>query len=116
MTKTEIKRAAAQYPKFVEWSNEDNCFIGRCPMLFIGGIHGDDEARVYRELCLAAEEWVEVLDKDNQPLPVAKRAREYSGKFVVRTTPELHQRLALKAMAAGESLNNLIVKTLTTKA
>jgi predicted HicB family RNase H-like nuclease len=113
MTKIEIKRAAARYPKFVEWSDEDNAFVGRCPMLFDGGIHGDDEAKVYRELCLAAEEWVEILNKDNEPLPAPKRLGDYSGKFVVRTSPELHQRLALKAMAAGESLNNLVIKTLT---
>lgn len=40
------------YLKFVQWSDEDELFVGYCPDLFIGGIcHGSDEQKVYRELC-----------------------------------------------------------------
>jgi predicted HicB family RNase H-like nuclease len=112
MTKTKIKDLAARYPKFVEWSDEDRCFIGRCPMLFHGGVHGGNEAKVYRELVKTAEEWVAILHQDGVPLPRARRSREYSGKFLVRVEPEIHQRLALKAMAKGESLNNFVAKAL----
>ena len=112
MTRTEIKKLAARYPKLVEWSDEDHCFIGRCPMLFSGGVHGKEEAEVYRELCRTAEEWVQILMHDGVPLPKARRSAEYSGKFMVRVSPEIHQRLALKAMAAGESLNSLVAKAL----
>ena len=69
MTKAERRKLAARYPKFVEWSEEDACFIGRCPLLFGGGVHGDDEATVYKELCKVAEEWVATLDKDGVRLP-----------------------------------------------
>ena len=51
MSGKQIKEQAARYAKFVEWSDEDRCFIGRCPGLFGGGVHGNDEARVYKELC-----------------------------------------------------------------
>jgi predicted HicB family RNase H-like nuclease len=112
MRKAEIKRLAARYPKLVEWSDEDGCFVGRCPPLFLGGVHGKHEAEVYRELCGTVAEWVEILHRDGVPLPEAKRSSDYSGKFVVRVPPEVHQRLALKAMAAGESLNNIVAKAL----
>jgi len=112
MTKVEIKKLAAGYPKFVEWSEEDQCFIGRCPLLFSGGVHGNSEADVYRELCMVTEEWVEILHKDGTPLPKAKQSKDFSGKFMVRVAPELHERLALKAMASGESLNSLVAKKL----
>lgn len=112
MTKTQIKKLAAQYPKFVEWSDEDGCFVGRCPLLFAGGVHGREEAEVYRELCETAEEWVEILHKDGTPLPTPKRSREYSGKFMVRIDPAIHQRLALKAVTTGESLNQLAARAL----
>jgi predicted HicB family RNase H-like nuclease len=112
MTKAEIKKRAARYPKLVEWSEEDGCFVGRCPMLFGGGVHGSDEAAVYRKLCQVAEEWVEILERDGIPLPKGKAAGRYSGKFMVRIEPSLHQRLALKAMASGESLNSLIGRAL----
>src|SRR5437899_377412 len=59
MTSKQIKEQAARYAKFVEWSDEDQCFISRCPELMGGGVHGNDEARVYKELCQTVEEWIE---------------------------------------------------------
>jgi len=112
MTRKQIKEQAARYAKFVEWSDGDQCFIGRCPGLFEGGVHGADEARVYAELCQAVEEWIELLHKDGVPLPEPLAAKRFSGKFVLRVEPTLHRRLAAKALAAGESLNSYCVKTL----
>lgn len=107
----QIKEQAARYAKFVEWSDEDQCFIGRCPELMLGGVHGGDEARVYAELCRVVEEWVALLDRDDA-LPEPLTTKEFSGKFVLRVEPALHRRLAAKALAAGESLNSYCVKTL----
>jgi predicted HicB family RNase H-like nuclease len=112
LTKAHIKRLSARYPKVVEWSERDGCFVGRCPLLFGGGVHGDDEANVYRELCRATEEWIRILHDDRIPLPKLKRGGHYSGRFVVRVDPALHQKLALKAAVKGESLNSLVAKAL----
>ncbi len=43
---------------------------------------------------------------EKPPEPVA--ARMYSGKFVVRVTPETHRELALQAAEEGVSLNRLV--------
>ena len=112
MKKSELKAKAARYLKIVEWSDEDKCFVGRIPGLAAGGVHGDDEAKVYRELCLVAEEWVEILEGDGKPLPPPTAGKTYSGKFVVRVAPELHQKAALKAMARNESLNQFVAAAL----
>ena len=113
MTRKQIKERAARFAKFVEWSDEDQCFIGRCPALFGGGVHGNDEAKVYAELCETVEEWIELLHKDGVPLPkVIADSKKFSGKFVLRLEPAMHHRLALKALATGESLNSYCVKAL----
>ncbi len=39
-----------KYRKWVEWREEDQVYIGKCPDL-ITGIHGDDPQQVYRDLC-----------------------------------------------------------------
>ncbi len=49
-----------RYLKIVEWSDEDRCYVGRCPGLMLGGVHGNDEAKVYRELCQVVEEWIDI--------------------------------------------------------
>ena len=42
---------AARYAKIVEWSEEDQCFVGSAPGLVYGGCHGADERAVFDELC-----------------------------------------------------------------
>jgi len=79
-------------------------WIGKC-------CHGDDEVEVFKELSKILEEWIEIYKKDNRPLPQSTN-RKYSGKFVLRTGPELHQALALKALNEGESLNKYLIKRL----
>lgn len=62
---------ADRYLKLVRWSDEDNCYIGTCPGFFHGGVHGDNEHEVYRELCEVVEEWIEILSEEGKPLPPA---------------------------------------------
>jgi len=112
MTRKHIKEQAARYAKFVEWSDEDKCFIGRCPELMLGGVHGNDEAKVYAELCAAVEEMIELIYADGHEMPRPLGEKKFSGKFVLRVEPAIHRRLAVKARAAGESLNSYCVNTL----
>jgi len=105
-----------RYLKVVEWSEEDQTYIGSCPELFDGGCHGASEAKVYKELCGIVEEWVEIYKKHGDPLPEPKRRDEYSGKLVVRVGPELHKVLAYRAQIANDSLNNYCVGILRAKA
>jgi predicted HicB family RNase H-like nuclease len=112
MNTKQIKAQAAPYTKFVEWSDEDQCFIGRCPEIMAGGIHGSDEAKVYAELCQAVEEMIALIHADGHALPEPLAAKKFSGKFVLRVEPAIHRRLAAKAFAAGESLNSYCAKTL----
>jgi predicted HicB family RNase H-like nuclease len=112
MKKSELVKIAAQYAKIVVWSEEDSLFVGRCPDLFDGGVHGKDEALVYTKLVALTLEWVELLHSEGTELPKSRNAEAYSGKFLVRVSPSFHQRLALRAKAAGESLNSYVAKTL----
>ena len=104
MNRKQVKEQAARYAKFVEWSDEDRCFIGRCPGLFAGGVHGSDEARVYRN---CARQWKNGLSCSQGRSAVAGAAggQDVHGRFVLRVEPALHRRLAARALAAGESLN-----------
>jgi predicted HicB family RNase H-like nuclease len=114
MTRKQIKAQAAHYTKMVEWSEEDNCFVGRCPEIMGGGVHGNDEAKVYAELCQAVEEMIELIHTDGRALPEPLAGKKFSGKFVLRVEPSLHRRLAAKALASGESLNSFCAKKLCT--
>ena len=60
------------YLKWVEWSDEDGVYIGRCPDLFGGGCHGDDPVSVYAELCEIVAETVADIEREGKPLPEGK--------------------------------------------
>lgn len=57
-----------RYHKWVEWSEEDGAYIGKCPDL-ITGIHGDDPVRVHGELCDVVEEVVAHFELEHRDLP-----------------------------------------------
>tara|TARA_B110000305_G_C19132566_1_gene489636 strand:+ start:181 stop:513 length:333 start_codon:yes stop_codon:yes gene_type:complete len=100
-----------KYLKLVEWSEEDDCYIGRCPELMLGGVHGSDEKKVYSSLCKVVEEWIDVHDEDKLVLP-QPREKDYSGKFILRVGDRLHELLSLKALQSGDSLNSYCKKAL----
>ena len=67
--------------KIVEWSDEDQCFVGQCPGVIGPCCHGDDEAEVYAQLCGIVEEWIETLKKSGKPLPPATAGRGSAHKI-----------------------------------
>lgn len=99
-----------RYLKIVEWSEKDRCYVGTCPGLMIGGVHGRNETRVYRELCKVVDEWVKIYKKDGDPLPKATANKKYSGKFMLRTGQGLHKAIVIAALRHGESLNTFCIK------
>ena len=64
-----MSKTSDRYVKVVAWSEKDQCYIGRCPRLMLGGVHGSDERAVYTELCEAADEWIQLYESEGRPLP-----------------------------------------------
>jgi len=62
-------KEGACYVKIVEWSEEDQCFVGSCPELFYGGCHGDDESQVFAELCEIVDDTIDLYKQEGRPLP-----------------------------------------------
>ncbi len=72
---------SAKYAKIVEWSEEDQCYVGSAPGLVLGGCHGDDEKKVFDELCLIVEEAIELYRKNEKPLPPATSGRDFANRM-----------------------------------
>ena len=104
-------RERDQYLKLVEWSEEDQCYVGSVPGWIGQCCHGANEEKVYKELCQIVDEWIEIYQHDNKPLPKPTN-KNYSGKFVLRTGSDLHKALAVRAISDGDSLNKYVVKKL----
>jgi predicted RNase H-like HicB family nuclease len=67
-----MKKKADLYTKVVYWSQEDECFVGMCPELIFGGVHGNDALNVFIELNQAIEEAIQIFEEEGRPLPEPK--------------------------------------------
>jgi predicted RNase H-like HicB family nuclease len=75
-------KESARYVKIVEWSDEDQCFVGSCPGLFYGGCHGPDELKVFSELQEIVEETLAVYKREGKVLPPPTAGRDYANKML----------------------------------
>lgn len=70
------------YVKIVEWSDEDQCFVGSCPGLFYGGCHGDDEKQVFTELCELVDKTIILYKSSGKTLPPSTSGKDYANKML----------------------------------
>lgn len=70
-------RTSDKYHKWIEWSDEDETYVGRCPDV-ITGIHGDDPIHLYEELCEVVDEALVALEASGRrlPEPITRPMRE----------------------------------------
>jgi predicted HicB family RNase H-like nuclease len=109
----QVRHTSARYPRVIEWSEEDNCYVGSAPPLIGQCCHGLTETDVAAQLATIVEDLVQDVLDGKMPEPKGIAGKHYTGKFVVRIPEALHKKLALQAMARGESLNQFVAKALS---
>ncbi len=57
-----------RYHKWIEWSEEDEAYLGKCPDL-ITGIHGDDPVRLFGELQEVVDDVIRHFEDVGRSLP-----------------------------------------------
>jgi predicted HicB family RNase H-like nuclease len=99
---------AKHYAYRVVWSEEDQEFIGLCAEFpSLSHLDEDQVSALKGIVALVADVISDMEDSgETPPKPIADR--HYSGRFQVRTTPELHRRLAIRAAEANVSLNRMV--------
>ena len=103
---------ADRYTYRVRWSAEDNEYVATVAELpSLSWLESTPAAAIEGMLRLARETVAELeASGETPPEPLAMRA--FSGKFMVRLTPEVHRDLAIKAAEQDVSLNRLVAARL----
>ena len=90
------------------WSPEDEEYVGLCaefPSLSWLALTPETALAGVRKL---VDGVILDMESSGEILPEALSDKSYSGKFMVRVTPETHRNLAIQASEQGVSLNRLI--------
>lgn len=89
------------YAARIEYSDEDGCFVGHIAGIKdIVGFHGDSVTEMRAAFEEAVDDYLALCAETGK-----RPNKPYSGKIMVRVTPELHAQVAMQAEAQGISLN-----------
>lgn len=106
----------SEYTYRAEWAPDACRYLGLClefpDVSSYALTAGDAIAAVERKV--AAE--VAALEAADLPVPESLTDRRYSGKFVVRVSPELHARLVVEAAEQNVSLNQWVMRKMVERA
>ncbi|MDI6794012.1 MAG: toxin-antitoxin system HicB family antitoxin [bacterium] len=95
------------YTYRVTWSEDDNEYVGLCTEFpSLSWLAGTPETAL-KGIRKVVADIVKDMQENSEPLPEAIACKRYSGKFMVRTLPEVHRSLAIQAAESGVSLNRL---------
>lgn len=105
---TEQMVDVAHYTYRVSWSPDDSEFVGTCVELpSLSWLAADKGAALAGIEGQVADVALEMRESgEDLPLPLAERP--FSGKFLVRVTPDLHRRLSTRAAEQNVSLNRFV--------
>lgn len=96
------------YTYRITWSEEDNEYVGLCTEFpSLSWLAATRTAALEGIEKLVSEVINDLLAQGETP-PQALAERVFSGKLVLRMTPEQHRRLAINAIEEGVSLNRYL--------
>ena len=99
---------ANKYAYRIIWSEEDNEYVGLCAEFPSLSWLAQDQTAALHGIVELVKETIEDMEHNGEEIPEPISLRDYSGRFVVRTTPALHRQLVLLAGEAGVSLNRYV--------
>jgi len=103
----------SRYTYRVTWSVEDDQFVATCLEFPSLSWLTDTQDDALHGLATLTAEVVDDLRAEGEPVPEPRSSRAYSGKFNLRVGPLLHRKLATEAAEEHLSLNQYILRRLT---
>ena len=97
-----------RYTYRVIWSEEDAQCVGLCAEFPSLSYLASTPEKALRGIRKIVADVIEDMQTTGESVPEPLSSRQYSGKFMVRVPPEVHQRLAREAAEADISLNRLV--------
>ena len=103
---------ARHYSYRVQWSPDDGEYVATVLEFPALSWLESEQGEALAGLVRLVEGVIDDLIANNESVPAPFSERSYSGTIYVRTSPDLHRRLAIEAAERHVSLNQLAVQRL----
>lgn len=100
------------YSYRVFYSNDDNEYVGVCTEFPSLSFLDADPVEAISGIKSLVTEVVADMQANGEKIPEPITSKQYSGKFMVRVPPLVHQNLAMHAKEQNVSLNRLVASKL----
>ena len=97
-----------RYTYRITWSEEDKDYAGLCIEFPSLSWLAESPESALEGIRQVVEDVIKDMKTNGESPPEPLSCRKFSGKFVVRIPPNLHQNLATQAAEQGISLNRLV--------
>ena len=98
----------SKYEYAIWWSEEDEEFVGTCMEFPSLSWLDKSRTKALNGIVRLVGEIVRDLEATGEHIPEPLSVRKYSGKFQLRTSPQMHARLVRGAAEHGLSLNSFV--------
>ena len=91
----------------VTWSDDDNEHVGLCAEFPSLSWLAKTPESALKGIRKVVDDVMRDMQKKGEAIPEPISSRHFSGKFMVRVPPQVHQKLSIQAAEFGISLNRL---------
>jgi len=97
------------YAARIEYSDEDRCLVGHIAGIKdLVGFHAESVAELRTAFQEAVDDYLETCEKLSRA-----PQKPYSGKIMLRVSPEVHAAIAVAAEVSGKSINQWATEAFT---
>ncbi len=96
-----------------EWSDDDKVYVAYAIELPSVKAHGKTAEEAIKEVKIPIEETLEWMSEEGEQLPEPISLQHFKGNLTVRTTPERHREIAIRAAESGVSINQYILSKIS---
>ena len=96
------------YTYRVVWSQDDEEYVGLCAEMPSLSFLADNHADALNGVINLVATIIDDMQNNNELIPEPIASKHYSGKFMVRISPERHRNIAIHAAELGISINRYV--------
>lgn len=104
------KNRAIQYDYFVHSITEDDepAYKAIIPAFNNAVVYGENLQELEKGVRFTIASEIKEFKKARRSIPQPEKKTKFTGKFIIRISPLLHEQITLASKAAGKSLNRYI--------